>query len=266
MNAFPFSPPRASPARVPAHNNGEDIALGLDDRDYMRQRNRRNLDRLLQDMDRQRPFTPASEQPSVLVMIGWWVGAAFLLYKAYGWWTEHQRPPAQPAVYGRPQGDPAPSVQSRPPEQAVAAQPVPQVAYVPPPPAPVMEAPRPRTGGTIYLCRDYSGGSFWASDHCNRHNALIDRMVSVPEGMPFEQQVQLAEQRRQALSGATSSAQTTAVNAPAPAVVNKSLCQSLDARVNELDAMARQPQTGGTQDWIRMERQKTRDAQFRLRC
>jgi hypothetical protein len=93
--------------------------LGLDDRDYMRQRNRRNLDRLLQDMDRQRPFTPAM---------------------------------------------------------------------------------------------------------------------------------------------------TAAAPSGPPTIANKALCQSLDARVNELDAMARQPQTGGTQDWIRMERQKTRDEQFRLRC
>jgi hypothetical protein len=238
--------------------------LGLDDRDYMRQRNRRNLDRLLQDMDRQRPFTPPAEQPSVLVMIGWWLGAAFLLFKAYGWWTEHHRPPSQPAVYGQPRAAAEPLQHARAPQ--VTAPPAPQVVYAPPPAAPVMEAPRPRTGGTIYLCRDYSGGSFWASDHCNRHNALIDRMVSVPEGMPFEQQVQLAEQRRQALSGSTISVQTTAANTPSPAATNKALCQSLDARVNELDAMARQPQTGGTQDWIRMERQKTRDEQFRLRC
>ena len=125
-------------------------------------------------------------------------------------------------------------------------------------------APRVETGGTIYLCRDYSGASFWASDHCNRHNALIDRMVSVPPGMPFQQQVALAEQRRQALAPPQSI--STAGGQANTASPDRSLCEALDARVNQLDAMARQPQSAGTQDWIRQERQKTRDEQFRLHC
>lgn len=241
--------------------------MGLDDRDYMRRRERRTLDQLLRDVDRPRPFTPPSQQPSLIVMVGWWLGAAFLLYKAYGWWTEHRRPPAsEPATYRQVQVDSGEEQASpRAPEPRPVTPPR-QVAYAPAPVAPVVEAPAPRTGGTIYLCRDYSGGTFWASDHCNRHNALIDRMVSVPEGMPFQQQVQLAEQRRRILSGSTATVQTTSSHLPAPSVANKSLCESLDARVKELDAMARQPQTGSTQDWIRMERQKSRDEQFRLRC
>lgn len=241
--------------------------LGLDDRDYMRRRSRRTLDQLLQDVDRQRPFTPPSQQPSLIVMVGWWVGAAFLLYKAYGWWTEHRRPPPfQPATHRSVQVDTRED-QARPhaPDPRAVSS-LPQVAYAPAPAAPVVEAPAPRTGGTIYLCRDYSGGSFWASDHCNRHNALIDRMVSVPEGMPFQQQVQIAEQRRQILLGSAPPVQTTSSHVPAPSPSNKSLCESLDARVTQLDAMARQPQTGPTQDWIRLERQKSRDEQFRLRC
>lgn len=240
--------------------------MGLDDRDYMRRRNRRSLDDLLRDADRQRHFTPPSQQPSLIVMIGWWVGAAFLLYKAYGWWNEQRRPPAQSVTYQQVQVH---TMEEQPRPRAPEPRPVtppPQVAYAPAPAAPVLEAPAPRTGGTIYLCRDYSGASFWASDHCNRHNALIDRMVSVPEGMPFQQQVQIAEQRRQILSGSTATVQTTSAHVPAPSLPNKALCESLDARVTELDAMARQPQTGSMQDWIRMERQKSRDEQFRLRC
>jgi hypothetical protein len=117
----------------------------------------------------------------------------------------------------------------------------------------------------VYLCRAYSGATFWASDHCNQHSALIERMVSVPPGMPFEQQVQLAEQRRQALSAATN-VQPTYNSAPATPAPTKALCDSLDARVNQLDATARQPQSGQMQDWIRGERQKTRDEQSRLHC
>lgn len=43
-------------------------------------------------------------------------------------------------------------------------------------------------------------------------------------------------------------------------------CADLEREVKRLDSMARQPQSGPTQDWIRAERQKARDQQFRLRC
>ena len=52
---------------------------------------------------------------------------------------------------------------------------------------------------TIYLCRAYGGGEFWSSDHCHGRSASIVRMANVPDGMPFQQQVELvAGQLRQA--------------------------------------------------------------------
>lgn len=48
---------------------------------------------------------------------------------------------------------------------------------------------------TIYRCKTYEGGAFWSAGTCSNHKALIDRMVSVPDGMPFEQQVRMAEQQ-----------------------------------------------------------------------
>lgn len=47
--------------------------------------------------------------------------------------------------------------------------------------------------GTIYQCKSYGGGIFWAAAHCNTHNALIERIASVPDGLPFNQQVQIAQ-------------------------------------------------------------------------
>jgi hypothetical protein len=238
--------------------------VGLDDRDYMRERNRRTFDRLTKDSDR--PFAPPPSQPSFVSMALVWVAVALALYKAYGWWEHRKTPHAQPPAY-RTQGGEAPrDAEARgeaPPPVAPVARNQTFGAYQAAP-APV-ESPRPQTGGTIYLCRDYSGGSFWASDHCNQHNALIDRMVSVPAGMPFQQQVALAEQRRQAVA-APATVYTATAAPPASPAPEKALCGSLDARVNQLDAMARQPQSGSTQDWIRQERQKTRDEQFHLRC
>lgn len=53
---------------------------------------------------------------------------------------------------------------------------------------------------TIYHCKAYSGGTFWSSKHCNTRNALVDRIATVPSGMSWDQQVQIAEGQRQAVA------------------------------------------------------------------
>jgi hypothetical protein len=247
--------------------------VGLQDRDYMRDRNRKTFERATRPSPRH--FAPSKSGSSLLFKVGCWVCLAFILYKGFSWIENRRKrvPPVQQAQY---------AYREAAPERAVRAPaPTPQPTYSPPaqytaPPvaraAPAQEtsateAPRARTSGTIYLCRDYSGGTFWSSAHCNQSNGLIEQIVSVPEGMPFQQQVQIAQERRRALASAETVYTSSAPAAmPAPASRNKFLCESLDARVVQLDAMARQPQSGTTQDWIRSERQKTRDEQFRLRC
>lgn len=61
--------------------------------------------------------------------------------------------------------------------------------------APVAQSPRQGVV-TIYHCKAYSGGTFWSSAYCGTQQALIDRTATVPNGMPFEQQVQVAEGQR----------------------------------------------------------------------
>ncbi len=85
----------------------------------------------------------------------------------------------------------------------------------------------------------------------------------MPAGLPFETQVSIAEQQRQA---AERNIALESAPMPAAAPSNKSECQSLDKQVEHLDAMARQPQSGQMQDWIRAQRQKARERQFSLRC
>lgn len=119
--------------------------------------------------------------------------------------------------------------------------------------------------GSIYLCKGYGGGTFWSQAHCRQHNALIESIVSVPESLPFDQQVSLAEQQRRP-APANSTTTVTTVTRTAPVQDNMSVCKSLDARIAQLDAMARQPQSGQMQDWIRGERKTARDRQFGLRC
>ncbi len=54
--------------------------------------------------------------------------------------------------------------------------------------------------------------------------------------------------------------------APSDYAAKKLECQSLDARVQHLDSMSRQPQSGQMMDWIGVERKKARDQQFRIPC
>lgn len=117
--------------------------------------------------------------------------------------------------------------------------------------------------GSIYLCKAYNGGTFWAQAHCNQHSALIESIVSVPDGISWDQQVALAEQQRNGNRQPQNRLVTNEINVHA---ARQSECKSLDARVTHLDAMARQPQGAQMHDWIRSERKQARDRQFEIRC
>jgi hypothetical protein len=118
--------------------------------------------------------------------------------------------------------------------------------------------------GSIYLCKSYSGGTFWAKTNCSQHSALIDSIVSVPDSLPFDQQVNLAEQQRQSTTLTNTVSNTVIPNSPVPSTGVE--CKALDAQITQFDAMARQPQSGQMQDWITGEKRKARDRQFRIRC
>lgn len=119
------------------------------------------------------------------------------------------------------------------------------------------------TADTLYLCEAYGGGQFWSSGHCSKNQALIKRMFDVPGGLPFEQQVALGQQR---LHGAAAAGAPVPVQRPAQVGGTRAECAALKDRIVQLDALARQPQTGQTQDRIANEKKQVRDRQFRLRC
>jgi hypothetical protein len=56
------------------------------------------------------------------------------------------------------------------------------------------------------------------------------------------------------------------VGAESAAAASGAECRALDARVAQLDAMARAPQSAQTQDWLREQRRAARDRQFAIRC
>lgn len=124
--------------------------------------------------------------------------------------------------------------------------------------------------GTIYLCRAYGGGTFWSQATCSQHSALIERTASVPGDIPFDQQVNIAEQQRSAAAALYPQAQTgtTTITTTTNTTGSSSAaeCKSLDEQIKNYDSMARQPQSGQVQDWITAQRKKVRDRQFAIHC
>jgi len=122
---------------------------------------------------------------------------------------------------------------------------------------------------SLYLCRAYSGGTFWSQAHCNQHNALIERIVSVPDSLPFDQQVALGEQQRSAMAANAARQNSTVTTTTTKRNIQPDRtaeCSALAASIEHYDAMARQPQSGQMQDWITAQRKKARDRQFQLKC
>jgi hypothetical protein len=121
---------------------------------------------------------------------------------------------------------------------------------------------------TIYLCKAYSGGMFWSSAPCGQQQALLDRTVSVPAHLPWAQKVALGEaawaQARALIAPPSQPVIVQQQSDPQPS--KQAECAGLEATINNLDSQARQPHSGGMQDWIRQQRQQARDRQFRLRC
>lgn len=128
-------------------------------------------------------------------------------------------------------------------------------------------APAAAGAATLYLCKAYGGGSFWSTAQCSTQQATIERIVSVPDDMPFELQVQLGNQ------AVAEGARLAAPPPPPPPSAQGGKrseeadeCKLLDERIQRLDALARQPQSAATQDWIAERRRAARSRQFQLRC
>lgn len=120
--------------------------------------------------------------------------------------------------------------------------------------------------GTLYLCKAYGGGTFWAQQTCSQHSALIESFVSVPDSLPFDQQVNLAEQQRRQPAANITTVISNTVNTSQSGDGRQAECKALDAQITQYDSMARQPQSGQTQDSISAQKKAARDRQFQIRC
>ncbi|PLC07457.1 hypothetical protein CY658_10925 [Variovorax sp. RO1] len=121
----------------------------------------------------------------------------------------------------------------------------------------------------VFLCVSNSGGRFWSPDHCRERGALVERIEPVPAGLPWEQQVDIADrQTRQGYAVQQQAAQQRGASSPGVtgASGDTSRCAHFNERVAYYDRLARQPQSGASQSWIAEQRKEARDQQFRARC
>ena len=233
--------------------------MELQDRDYMHERRQRS------------PFTPPSDRGGLFVA-SVFLALAVLLYLGYDWLLTQPVGRSLLPAFGNAKTQPAPATASEAPPSVwhrclINGHTVFSASVCPSLDAGPAERPRaPQvTAGsiTLYHCKAYAGGTFWANTHCNQHRALVDRMVTVPADIPFAQQVELAEGARRA---AATLQTTPSETSRAPAVSSRAPCDGLAQQIEHLDAMARQPQSAQTQDRIRTERGRIRDLQAALRC
>lgn len=118
----------------------------------------------------------------------------------------------------------------------------------------------------IYLCKDFQGNLTWESVQCSINGRFMDRIASVPANIPWNEQVEIARQQRDRAHAIAAEQVVPVATRPSGGNVNSGECQALEERVNWLDSLGRIGGGGYTMDWIRDERRKARDRQFRIGC
>lgn len=134
---------------------------------------------------------------------------------------------------------------------------------------------------TVYLCQGQGGGQFWSHAHCAQHQALIERMETVPASLPWPQQVQQAQRQWEQALKLTA----TATPGPHPGsrrgseaahgsrVAQQSsqretrhaaACSKLQARMAQLDSQS--PSSAAGQGKLGKARAKVEDAYRQQGC
>ena len=117
----------------------------------------------------------------------------------------------------------------------------------------------------IYLCRAPDGGNYWIPNPCSTRRWSMEGSERVPVDVSWQDQVRAARRQNREADAASA--------APPPRVVREShepskaiQCKRLDDRVSQLDSMGRAGSQHFDLDWVRSERKRARDSQFRLHC
>lgn len=220
--------------------------MGLIDRDYMNEKRGREA------------FKPAPEKSaaSTLFMVLVFVAALFFLYKLADWHLNQRA--SGLTTQSTPNAQPTPD---QPPSRQEASK-------------------LPRESG-LRPYQDHDASTPAASSRvvtkCIVHGKTSYSDAPCTSGAVATQVLTRADHNIVAPVRITATVATETTYSPAPVVTTQSNtpsdyaakkieCQLLDAHILHLDSMSRQPQGAQTMDWIRDERKKARDRQFRIPC
>jgi hypothetical protein len=142
----------------------------------------------------------------------------------------------------------------------------------------------PAQAAPLYLCKSFAGGGqFWSAQHCSKTNALVEKVVSVPENIGFDQQVQAAE--RSLAQGPAAAAAVAAAGtrpaapgalapplsaASASALATKRApaveCTALAAQLTQINVELRSVEGPEKQKPLLTRKHKALERRFELRC
>ena len=218
--------------------------MGLMDRDYMNEKRARQA------------FNPAPKKSaaSTLFMVLVFVAALFFLYQLADWQLNKRA--SGIAAQSAPKVQPTPG---QPPSRQEA---FPLLGE--PGPRPYQDAPEPVVGNRVVTKCIVNGKTSYGDAPCA--SGAVAAQVTTRADHNIMAPVRVAASITTETTYSPAPVVTTQNNAPSDYAAKKLECQTLDARVQYLDSMSRQPQGAQTMDWIRDERKKARDRQFRIPC
>jgi hypothetical protein len=222
--------------------------MGLQDRDYMRERQRRDNRDL-------KVFSPPEPSTKLtLWIILFWVALTFACFKGWTWWQLRQTPAA--TVRSTSVFTPATIPSKADPNLAG--------NWDRNRTAPAYSAPAPLQGTVQAFTKCVSGGvTSYTDGECDRNAKKSIVLVNPAEN--------LADGLRQPSRAPVPPPQIVHVDSDTEHSLNtqlqkKLLCEQYEEEIKRIDAMARQPLPGSEQDRLSAQRKKGRDQQFRLRC
>jgi hypothetical protein len=218
--------------------------MGLMDRDYMNEKRPRQA------------FTPAAEKSAVstLFMVLVFVAALFLLYKLADWQLNKRA--SGFAAQSAPWVQPTPH--QAPPRQEASPPPHERESRTYP------EAPEPAAGNRVVTKCIVNGKTSYGDGPCS--GGAVTTQVTTRADHNIMAPVRVAATGTTETSYSPAPVAVAQNTAPSDYAAKKLECQSLEAHIQQLDSMSRQPQSGQMMDWIRDERKKARDRQFRIPC
>lgn len=193
-----------------------------------------------------RPFGPAPERPlmhwiaTVLVLLA-------LVYAGYRVWESSSDRASPPKIW---QDTSATSQPLLPPQPSSP----PQAA------APAAQAP-----GTRIVSKCVVNGKTLYSDNACPQGAAATQVVTKAD---YNLMAGLTPAQMAGADHVQPAAPSMSTLAQSGNLISdkSSECAFIDSEIKRLDALARQPLSGQTQDWITAERKKLRDRQFRIPC